>query len=126
MTCESQSLALELEGAAAASRERGHLNSDVRERMLKLAERLYTGGALSSAYIHRRFGVSKATAKRDLTVLEQILPCRVDLEPGFAFHGRGPRVKILRLATPTVDHAARLKQHERALDAPGEGIVTWP
>jgi DeoR/GlpR family transcriptional regulator of sugar metabolism len=54
------------------------MSGDARVRMLKLAQRLFTGGAVSSAYIRRTFDVSHATAKRDLVVLEQTLPIAKD------------------------------------------------
>lgn len=52
--------------------------TDGRVRLLKLAERLFTGGAVSSAYIREHFGVSRATAQRDLIVLEASLPVCVN------------------------------------------------
>ncbi len=48
--------------------------SDVRRRMLALAAALFAGEQLSTEVIRARFQVSKATAKRDLVVIEQCLP----------------------------------------------------
>lgn len=47
---------------------------ETRERMLKLAQRLYEGGSVTAQYIRETFGVSKPTSQRDLVVLEQCLP----------------------------------------------------
>ena len=94
---ERPAIAGELELSAAAPRAVVPDNSDTRQRMLKLAERLYSGGTVSSAWIQRHFGVSFATAKRDLVVLEATLPVRTEFAPGPAFHGKGPRVKLLTI-----------------------------
>lgn len=65
-------LADDLEDAAFAEVE-VEPETDVRVRLLKLAERLFTGGVISSAYIRRRFQVSRATAKRDVALLNRVL-----------------------------------------------------
>ena len=44
------------------------------ERGLELAGMLYSGATITSAVIRNRFGVSKATAKRDMTAIEAVLP----------------------------------------------------
>lgn len=46
-------------------------------RLLKLARYLHQGGLLSTHYIQRRFQVSRATAKRDLVLIEAALPVDV-------------------------------------------------
>lgn len=58
---------------------------DVRARMLQLAALLYAGEPLTARFIHERFGVSWATAKRDLVVIEQNLPVRCRMRPGNGF-----------------------------------------
>lgn len=75
--------------------------SDTRVRMLKLAERLFTGGAVSVAWVCRHFGVSLATAKRDLVLLEQTLPVEASYEEGKEIHGTAQRCKLLRLLDDT-------------------------
>jgi len=47
-------------------------------RLLQLALRLGTGQAVTSGYIRERYGVSPATAKRDLVRLECALPVIVE------------------------------------------------
>ncbi len=103
-------LAAELEEAARAEVPSQPEASDVRERMLKLAARLWTGGAVSGAYIRRRFGVSVATSKRDLVVLEQTLPVVAEFR-----RGNGGRVKLLRLM-PSADAliVAEIERMDRA------------
>jgi hypothetical protein len=66
--------------------------TDVRVRFLKLAERLFTGGDISIAYVRDHFPVSLATAKRDLIVLEATLPLIAVREPS-----AGGWRKILRM-----------------------------
>lgn len=46
----------------------------LRLRMVKLAARVMQGRPVTTAYIRRIFGVSKATAKRDLESLQTYLP----------------------------------------------------
>lgn len=46
------------------------------ERLIRAAWRLYHGGTVTSAWLRKRFGVSKATAKRDLLVLERAVPVK--------------------------------------------------
>jgi hypothetical protein len=56
-----------------------HLKSDATsqaERIVRCAWRLFHGGEVTSIYIRERFGVSKATAKRDMQLLELVLPVR--------------------------------------------------
>lgn len=63
--------------AAADHRRGADVNTkaqDPKERMLRLAAALSAGDKVTSAYIRDRFGVSKATAKRDLYLLESVLP----------------------------------------------------
>lgn len=47
------------------------------ERMARLVQRLYDGQRLTSALIRREHGVSWATAKRDLSALQRLLPVRL-------------------------------------------------
>lgn len=44
------------------------------ERLLRLALHLAEGNAVTIAYIMREHGASLATAKRDMTMLESLLP----------------------------------------------------
>ena len=52
------------------------------ERVVKLTQRLYAGQRVTSALIRQTYGVSWATAKRDLAVLKECLPVRVRVRPG--------------------------------------------
>jgi len=47
---------------------------DTVDVMLKLAKTIYEGGTVTSAWIQRRFSVSRSTAKRYMTRLECSLP----------------------------------------------------
>jgi predicted DNA-binding transcriptional regulator YafY len=47
---------------------------DPRTRMLKLAQLLYAGQRITSRFVADHFGVSVATAKRDVTLIEKTLP----------------------------------------------------
>lgn len=51
---------------------------DEATRLLKLAQLLFDGGTVTSAYIEETFEVSYATAKRDMVKLEQCLPVVVE------------------------------------------------
>lgn len=53
----------------------GRVN-DSRTRMLKLAELLFAGKQITSRFVADTFGVSVATAKRDITLIERTLPVR--------------------------------------------------
>jgi DeoR/GlpR family transcriptional regulator of sugar metabolism len=48
--------------------------SDAATRMLKLAQLLYSGATINVHLITSMFGVSLATAKRDMVKVEQCLP----------------------------------------------------
>lgn len=50
------------------------LGDDLGPRMAQLGARLTKGLAVTTEYIAKRYGVSKATAKRDLAMLEAALP----------------------------------------------------
>ena len=58
------------------------LGEGSRCRGIKLAARLFSGKPVTSAYIREVFGVSWATAKRDLTALQYYLPVKVRAIPG--------------------------------------------
>jgi len=60
-------------------------------RGLLLGAMLAKGEGVTSAMIHRRFGVSRATAKRDMNVIEATLPVEAEV--------KGTRV-TLSLVTP--------------------------
>lgn len=62
-------------------------------RLLRLALRLGAGQPVTSAYICETYGVSKATAKRDLVRLECLLPVRVELERGGNFSRKVMRAR---------------------------------
>lgn len=51
-----------------------HAGEDRRYRHIKLVQRLYMGHRLTSALIRSTYGVSWATAKRDLAALKECLP----------------------------------------------------
>lgn len=53
------------------------LGEDARCRLVKLTALLCRGGVVTNAYIRKTFGVSRATAARDLKVLETYLPVSV-------------------------------------------------
>lgn len=53
--------------------------SDAATRMLKLAQLLYSGGAVTARLIRDVFAVSWPTAKRDMVKLEQCLPVNIEL-----------------------------------------------
>ena len=58
------------------------------ERILRAAWHLFHGGIVTSAWLRDSFGVSKATAKRDLLLLKAALP----VEPaGFLVRRGTPR-----------------------------------
>ena len=62
-------------------------------RLVELAAHLARGERLTSAFIRREYGVSKATAKRDMIVLAEHYPTSP------TFKGRGPyQQRILRRA----------------------------
>lgn len=64
------------------------------DRMLKLAERLYTGGDLTHRYVQETHAVSRETAKRDLVRVEANLPVQV----GFRHHrASGSPEKVLTI-----------------------------
>lgn len=46
------------------------------ERLIRCAWRVYHGGTVTRAWLQKRFGVSRATAKRDLVVLERSIPVK--------------------------------------------------
>lgn len=54
--------------------------ADTINRMLDLAKRLYAGETITSSFIRRIYGVSWATAKRDLVRLERALPVDVAIQ----------------------------------------------
>lgn len=64
------------------------------ERMARLTADLYEGRSVTAAHIMRRYGATRATAKRDMVTLEAVLPVSVglSLEPGDR-----PRRKHLKL-----------------------------
>lgn len=73
-------------------------------RLIKLTKYLCEGGELTSRFIQAEFSVSKATAKRDLVVIECALPVEVCQEK--INEGVFPR-KVLRLrASPKTTVAA--------------------
>lgn len=67
-----------------------------RLRIARLVVALFRGHEVSARQIREEYRVSKATAKRDLLVLEQAVPVTVALDPsgGLKHHPR----KTLRLA----------------------------
>lgn len=59
--------------------------------MIALTARLKDGLPVTTAYIRREFGVSKATAKRDLQALESALPSASCTRMG---HGRTAQKRL--------------------------------
>jgi hypothetical protein len=58
---------------------RSKKSDDQAERLIRAAWRIFHGGAVTTSWIRMRFGVSKATAKRDVARLLRVLP--VDVGP---------------------------------------------
>lgn len=58
----------------------GHPTREQMARIMQLGFRLNGGLPVSVTYICGRFKVSKATAQRDLTQLEQLLPVEIKRE----------------------------------------------
>lgn len=52
------------------------------ERAVKCCQRLYAGEKVTSALIRSIYGVSWATAKRDLATLKECLPVTVKVRKG--------------------------------------------
>lgn len=48
----------------------------VKSRMVALTARLFAGHRVTTRYVRRQYGVSKATAKRDVQTLRSVLPVR--------------------------------------------------
>lgn len=67
------------------------------ERLVRLAVRLGAGQRVTTAYIQGAFGVSLATAKRDMVRLEGMLPVLVEDGPNTHPKGGGVPPKALRL-----------------------------
>lgn len=63
-------------------------------RLLRCAWRIYHGGEVTSAWIRKRFGVSLATSKRDMSMLARVLPVR--MEPLVARRGVQKRISVPR------------------------------
>lgn len=63
------------------------------ERIALLAFELGHGETVTAAYIESRFGVSRATAKRDAALLDRIINGR-ELPPGFQ------KRRLIRAAPP--------------------------
>lgn len=70
------------------------MSADVRRRMLDLAKRIYEGKKITTRDIREGYGVSTATAKRDMIVLEATLPVRVT----HIVDDRRPKHKLLAFA----------------------------
>ena len=62
-------------------------------RGLLLGSMLAKGGRVTSAMIHKRFGVSIATAKRDMNMIEATLPVEAGVDG---------KAVTLSMATPNV------------------------
>lgn len=75
---------------------------DAKTRMVALTAHLLGGATITTRYIRERFMVSKATAKRDFAVLEQMLPVETSLVMGEPTgRGRIPAylaIKLMRAA----------------------------
>lgn len=55
---------------------------DKTQRALRLASRIYAGGEVTTEYIRATFGVSKATAKRDLRCIAEHFTCQSEFTSG--------------------------------------------
>lgn len=73
----------------------------VQVRMLRIARRLYEGKTITSHWIQRTFSVHKATAERDMRIIQCYLPVE-HLPPKMRPHSAGGKLtyKIFRLASP--------------------------
>lgn len=71
------------------------MDSDVIGRMLKLASHLHHGGDITVRYVRSTYGVSLATAKRDVQRIEVNLPVKTTYELD---ENRSNVVKVVRLA----------------------------
>lgn len=74
-------------------------------RMVRLAWRIYHGGEVTTAWIRKRFGVSKATAKRDLAMLAKVLP--VALVDPLAARGMAKRIAVPRVVRTPLNMDAK-------------------
>ncbi len=74
------------------------------ERMVRLAWRVYHGGDVTTAWIRKRFGVSRATAKRDLALLAKVLP--VAVEPPVVRRGFARRIAVPRVVRTPMNMGA--------------------
>lgn len=64
-------------------------------RMLRIARRVFEGGEVTAKWIMGEFGVSWATAKRDMQLVGMYLP--VEIVKPTRWPGRDPREKRIRL-----------------------------
>lgn len=82
---------------------KGRNPHDVFDLTLSLAQRLFTGGLVTTHYIREEFGVSVATAKRYMTRLECSLPVLVEDIPAESIKSSGQCRKQMRLLkTPLI------------------------
>lgn len=69
--------------------------SELGQCLIELTYFLCRGGAITTAYIREKYGVSRATASRYVNHLERVLPLHVELQPRITNDPR-PR-KVLRM-----------------------------
>lgn len=70
----------EIEALARQPREvRAHPETAAPPRWLLMCRRLYEGGTITLRWLQEQFGVSLATAKRDMSLIEANLPTVRDL-----------------------------------------------
>jgi predicted DNA-binding transcriptional regulator YafY len=70
----------EIKALTRKAREvRAHPEASMPTRWLLMARRLYEGGAITLRWLQEQFGVSLATAKRDMVLIEAHLPTVRDL-----------------------------------------------
>lgn len=82
---------------------------DVRSRSVRLGVMLARGDRMTSALIRATFKVSRATAKRDMTMIEAALPVRTEVTAGSKVVITLPpenSVERVRLLGREADHAA--------------------
>lgn len=88
----------ELRALTRKQREvRAHPETPMPPRWLTMCRRLYEGGTITIRWLRESFGVSLATAKRDMALIEANLPCVRDArentsQPVTIRLLRGPRV----------------------------------
>jgi predicted DNA-binding transcriptional regulator YafY len=59
-------------------------------RLLRIARRMFEGGIISTQWVRQEYGVSSATAKRDLQLVGMYLPVEISVV------GQAKQLRIVR------------------------------